>query len=100
MAAQMAQANTAYPSPAWKKQMLITSAASCELGAGAAAVGALRARLTIAAEAEADAPFLIGEAPAKAAELFKRECVAKGEMRAGRTKKWDPFCDAYENRQR
>lgn len=100
MAKAMAQAKTPYSSPAWKKQMLSTATSSCGLGAGPAAVTALRTRLTIAAEAEANTAFLVSEAPAKAAELFKRECVVRGEMYAGRTKKWDTFCDAYENRPR
>ena len=59
-----------------------------------AAVDALRAKLIASAEADGDGAYLVANAPARARQLAKSECVLKGEMWGGRQKKWDTFCDS------
>ena len=67
---------------------------ACKLGSGKAAVDALRAKLLVSAEADGDGNYLIANAPARARQLAKSECVLKGEMWAGRQSRWDSFCDS------
>ena len=66
------------------------SATACGLGS----VDELRASLVREAEADGDEKFVIENAPARAAELVRSECVIKGEMWAGKTAKWDGLCDS------
>jgi hypothetical protein len=70
------------------------SLAACGLGQGKAAVDALRTRLIASAEAEGDSDFLQANAPARLKQLARTQCVQKGEMWAGRSPKWDRFCDS------
>jgi hypothetical protein len=67
---------------------------ACKLGNGKAAVDALRAKLLASAEADGDGDYLIANAPARARQLAKSECVIKGEMWGGRQPRWDTFCDS------
>jgi hypothetical protein len=67
---------------------------ACGLGSGKAAVDALRARLVASAEADGDGDYLVANAPARARQLAKSQCVLKGEMWGGRQSKWDSFCDS------
>jgi hypothetical protein len=67
---------------------------ACKLGSGKPAVDALRAKLVASAEAEGDGEYLIANAPARARQLAKSECVLKGEMWGGRQPRWDTFCDS------
>lgn len=67
---------------------------ACNLGQGKAGVEALRAKLVASAVTDGDTGFLIVNAPAKAKELARTQCVLKGEMWAGRTAKLDRFCDS------
>lgn len=67
---------------------------ACKLGSGKAAVDALRAKLVASAEADGDGEYLAANAPARARQIAKSECVLKGEMWGGRQKKWDTFCDS------
>lgn len=67
---------------------------ACKLGSGKAAVDALRGKLVASAEADGDGEYLVANAPARAKQIAKSECVLKGEMWGGRQKKWDTFCDS------
>jgi hypothetical protein len=67
---------------------------ACKLGSGKAAVDALRAKLVTSAEAEGDGEYLAANAPARARQLARSECVVKGEMWGGKQPKWDTFCDS------
>ncbi len=67
---------------------------ACKLGSGKPAVDALRAKFIAAAEAEGDGDYLVANAPARAKELAKSQCVLKGEMWGGRQARWDTFCDS------
>lgn len=67
---------------------------ACKLGTGKPAVDALRAKLITSAEADGDGDYLVANAPARARELAKSQCVLKGEMWGGRQSKWDTFCDS------
>jgi hypothetical protein len=67
---------------------------ACRLGTGKAAADALRAKLVASAEADGDGDYLIANAPARARELAKSQCVIKGEMWGGKQSKWDTFCDS------
>ena len=67
---------------------------ACKLGSGKAAVDALRAKFVASAEAEGDGEYLVANAPARARQLARSECVVKGEMWGGRQPKWDTFCDS------
>jgi hypothetical protein len=67
---------------------------ACKLGSGKPAVDALRAKLVASAEADGDGEYLVANAPARAKEIAKSQCVLKGEMWAGRNAKWDSFCDS------
>ncbi len=77
-----------------QKGIAATSVAACALGKGSAGVDALRKRLVLAAEADGDSGFLITHAPARAKEIARSQCVLAGEMWAGRSPKWDAFCDS------
>ena len=86
---------------AWQREMEAAQAGAvsrsleaCKLGSGKAAVDALRARLVASAEADGDGEYLVANAPARARQIAKSECVLKGEMWGGRQKKWDTFCDS------
>jgi hypothetical protein len=70
------------------------SLGACKMGTGKASVNALRAKFLASAEADGDGDYLIAHAPARAKELAKSQCVIKGEMWAGRSAKWDTFCDS------
>lgn len=70
------------------------SLAACNLGQGEEGVEALRARLISSAEAEGDAGFLIANAPERAAELARTQCVLKGDTWVGRAARLDRFCDS------
>lgn len=70
------------------------SVVACNLGTGAAGVEALKTKLVAGAETDGDGDFLIANSPARARQLVRSECVAKGEMWAGKTAKWDRFCDS------
>lgn len=67
---------------------------ACKLGSGKAAVDGLRGKLLASAEADGDGDYLIANAPARARQLAKSECVLKGEMWSGRQSRWDTFCDS------
>jgi len=67
---------------------------ACKLGSGKAAVDTLRAKLVASAEADGDGEYLVANAPARARQLARSECVVKGEMWGGRQPKWDTFCDS------
>jgi hypothetical protein len=86
--ASLGQMETAQPGT------LGRSLEACKLGSGKAAVDALRGKLLASAEADGDGGYLIANAPARARQLAKSECVLKGEMWAGRQSKWDSFCDS------
>jgi len=70
------------------------SLSACNLGQGKAGVDALRAKLAKSAETDGDTDFLEANAPARARELARTQCVLKGEMWAGKTSKLDAFCDS------
>jgi hypothetical protein len=70
------------------------SLAVCNLGQGKSAVDALRAKLIVSAEASGDSGFLEANAPARLREIVRTQCVLKGEIWAGRSAKWDTFCDS------
>ncbi len=76
------------------RDLTARSVAACNLGSGKAGVDTLRAKLVSAAEAAGDAGFLEAHAPARLKQIARTECVLKGEMYAGRTAKWDQFCDS------
>lgn len=67
---------------------------ACKLGTDKASLDALQAKLVASAEADGDADFIVSFAPARAKELARTQCVIKGEMWAGRSAKWDTFCDS------
>ncbi|MBK9253561.1 MAG: DUF3617 family protein [Proteobacteria bacterium] len=86
--ASLSQMETALPGVVGR------SLEACKLGSGKPAVDALRAKLLVSAEADGDGEYLIANAPARARQLAKSECVLKGEMWAGRQSRWDSFCDS------
>ena len=77
-----------------EKGITAATLSACKLGEGKAGVDALRAKLIQAAEADGDGNYLVANAPARAKEIVRTQCVLKGEMWGGRNSRWDTFCDS------